>query len=574
MTIDDDIDYSEIDGPEDRQKYLGTVEVPEDERIDEYQGETPVTEVTDQMLREDATDPTSWLQYNGNLAQTGYAPADRLTTDNVGDLSVEYAIETESRGLETNPVVVPGDPPQMYFTQRTGLLLGRQEEREAQNFVAVRAVNARTGEEFWTAQYEMPENVSRNNEAIRVNRGVAVYGDKVYVGTADTKLVAFDRASGETVWETSLLLEGQEQPRVSFTEAPVAYDGKLFIGQAGDANGWTAVLAVDAESGEILWEQPTVDRDAWVGETWKFSSASGWMSPTVDAESDTVFWSLGNPDPMLNGLVRPGPNTYSNSVIALDANTGEIKWNHQLIPHELWDYDVHTTPMVFDIEVDGERRRVVTTDWKAGWTYMIDVETGDLIDRSSPFARQGGETFLEMPPAGADNAETMSPTTTGATEWPPDAYSRKTGYKYLGVTNATTEVWYDPDWAWGPDNYDAYGGGAEGLLEGNSAEVVAMDQASGDIVWSHELEDVESNWPDVRLFPGGNTATGGNVVFHGSSGGHMIALDAETGEKLWQHDTGGRITASPVVWDDPDDGKQYVSVAADNRIVTYSVSGE
>jgi PQQ-dependent dehydrogenase (methanol/ethanol family) len=566
--MDDGIDHSKLEGPEDRPERLDTVEVNEDENPGEYQGDVSHVEVTDEMLQMGASDATSWLQYNGNLEQTGYSSAERLTSDNVSDLSRQYTIKTKSRGLETDPIVVPGDPPVMYFTQRSGLIGIEEEQRESR--VIVWAVNARTGETMWKFTYNVPKSVFQSSEALGVNRGVAPYEDKVYVATMDTKLVAIDRQSGEEVWTTDLLLDGQQMARTSFTEAPVTYDGKVFIGQAGDAAGWAAVQAVDAKSGDILWSQRTAQRDGWVGETWRFSRAAGWMSPAVDPQSDTVFWSIGNPDPMMNGLVRPGANQYSNSVMALDTDTGEIKWNHQFMPHELWDYDVHDTPFVFDMEVDGEQRRVVAQDWKAGWTYIIDVETGELIERSEPFARQGGEMFLQMPPAGEENAETVSPTTTGATEWPPDTYSPKTGLHYLGANNATQEMWYDPTWAWGPDNYDAFGGGATPADTVNTAEVVAMDPATGGLVWKHRLEDINTDWPASRLFTGGTTSTGGNLVFHGSSGGHMIALDAKTGEKLWQDDTGGRITASPVVWDDPDVGKQFVAIASDNKIIGYA----
>ncbi|MFB6129244.1 MAG: PQQ-binding-like beta-propeller repeat protein [Salinigranum sp.] len=566
MATDDGIDYSKVDGPEDRMKQLGTVEVNEAENPGEFHGDVSIQQVTDGMLAKN--DANSWLQYNGPLEQTGYSPAERLTPDNVDGLTRQYAIETSSRGLETDPIVVPGDPPVMYFTQHSGLIGINPEKQESH--VVVWAVNARSGETIWKYKYNIANAVAKSNEAIGVNRGVAPYGDKVYLATMDTQLVAINAKTGKKEWQTDLLMDGQFQARTSFTEAPVTYDGKVFIGQAGDAAGWSAVQAVDAKTGDIKWEQPTMKKDAWVGETWRFSSASGWMSPAVDPQSDTVFWSLGNPNPMMNGLVRPGANQYSDSIMALDTDTGDIKWNHQVIPHELWDYDIHCTPFVFDMEVDGEKRRVVAQDWKAGWTYMVDVETGELIERSAPFARQGGETFLKMPPAGEDNAETTSPTTTGGTEWPPDAYSPKTGLHYLGANNATMKMWYDPTWAWGPDNYDAFGGGTNPVTKYNTAEVVAMDPASGSPVWKHRLEDIDTGWPSSRLFTGGTTATGGNLVFHGSSGGHMIALDARTGQKLWQDDTGGRITASPIVWDDPKAGKQFVAIASDNKVIGYA----
>jgi alcohol dehydrogenase (cytochrome c) len=355
----------------------------------------------------------------------------------------------------------------------------------------------------------------------------------------------------------------------------VAHDGRVYVGQSSDYAQYTTISAVEAESGGLAWQHRTAPKDEWVGETWQFSSNAAWMSPTVDPRSDTVFFSVGNPVPMLNGLVRPGPNRDACSLVAVDAPSGEVRWKRQISPHDLWDHDVHTTPRVYDLNVDGERRRVVSTVWKAGWIYVFDVETGQLIDRSPPITKQGGDAFLSMPGAGEENAEEMFPPMEGATEWPPDSYSPKTGLHYVGTIEAGQKVWYDPNWVYDDEGREsfAYGGGADPISDHeNAAKVTAVDATNHRIAWEYELDDVDDGWPAIRLFTGGTTSTAGDLVFHGSSGGDLLALHAETGERLWRDDTGSRITASPVVWADPDRDVQYVTVAAGDEVVTYSGS--
>lgn len=561
----DDVDLASLE-PEERAEHLGMVEVADEDRIGDFDGDFTPNDVTDDDILGDRTNAESWLQYNGNLGQTGYSPADRITTDNVGSLSKEYEIVTERLGLETNPIIVPGDPPEMYFTVVAGLFGGQSPKSRVQ----VRSVNARTGENIWTNSYEYPDDsIPQGLNWLAVNRGVTVYDDKVFVGTADTKIVAFERSSGEIAWEQSVLLPGQEQIRTGISATPLAYDGKIYTGQAGDANGWSAIIALDAQSGEELWTQRTAPEKGWVADTAEFASAAPWMSPAVDPESNTVFFQAGNPDPMLNGVVRPGPNKYSNSILAMDADSGEMKWHHQLTPHELWDYDAHTTPLVYDLEVDGETRRVVAHDYKAAWTYNIDVETGELVTRTEPFALQTGR-FMKAPQPREENAQVMAPDLPGGTEWPPDAYSHNTGFRYIGATNAKAKVWYDPEWAYGPNNFTAAGGGTQSILQGTSAEIVALNPATGGTEWTFELSEVSSEWPAGLAFPGGPTATAGGLVFAPSSSGKFYALDDSTGEQLWSDDLGGRPTAGAVVWDDPTAEQQFVAIAADNKIIAYT----
>lgn len=526
-------------------------------------GDVPRLPVTDELLREDVDRADSWLLYNKGLEQTGYAPADRLTVDAVDSLELEYTIETEGSRLEVNPVVVPSDPPVMYYT--------------GQGAGAVHAVDARTGERYWQYRVGVGEDVPIRAYPFR--RGVAVREDTVYLPTPTPEILALDRYTGERRWLTNLLVDGQIEDRVFVTQAPVAFDGRLFVGQSSDYATFTTMSALDADTGEIVWQRRTAPSEEWVDSTWEFSSAAAWMSPSVDPETETVLFAVGNPDPWQYGLVRPGPNRMSNSIVAVDAATGEVKWDTQICAHGLWDYDCHETPHVIDMEVDGEVRRVLITPWKAGWSYVIDVETGLVIERSEPFAKQDGPVFLDLPPAGEENKAEMYPPNTGATEWPPDAFSPRTGYQYVGAVDDGHQLWYEPGWQfeeYSPDETDAprgfaVGGGFTSIPDHESrAYVAAIDVAAGEVVWRRQLDDVDPEWPPERLFTGGTTATAGDLVFHGSSGGTLFALHAETGEIVWRDDTGGRITASPIVWDDPAEECQYLAVAADDRIRVYA----
>lgn len=226
--------------------------------------------------------------------------------------------------------------------------------------------------------------------------------------------------------------------RISVTRAPVVYDGKIFVGQTGDFGGWTVMSAIDAESGESVWHQRTSPLEQWVEDAWRYSSTAPWLSPSIDPEPDTVFWSIGNPNPWFFPSARPGPNKYADSVIALDVESGKMKWVNQILPHDVWDYDNHMSPAVFDMEVERtvhlfdrikddlreagiedlgavreameaqfddltvevtEERRVVSTDFKTGHTYVFDVETGRLIERSNAWAKQEHEwadSFLSL----------------------------------------------------------------------------------------------------------------------------------------------------------------------------------
>lgn len=593
--------YEGVD-PEDAGKYLDLEYADEDVRRAMNVEDIPELDVTDQVLRNDTDSPKSWLQYNKGLEQQGYTPASTITPENVDSLRREYTLDGLTPSIRSNPTIVPSDPPVLYFTESN---------------LTVHALNARTGEEYWSFQ---PELASSPGGLQGWNTGVSVYRDKVYFATWDPDIVALDRYTGEPQWRTHMVTEEQQEAAqsdaISCTQTPTVYDGKVFVGQSGDFGGYGAVNAFDAETGDIAWHGKTLDREEWIGDSWHFGANCAWRSATIDPESNTVLWAVGNSNPMMNPIPRPGPNPYSNSVIAFDLQSGDLRWANQYLPGGVWDYDAHTTPFVFDMKVNGEERRVVAHDGKVGWTYIWDVETGQLLERTLPWVKQdhsafgdGERSFLALPPAappdasddlnkGDDpvtgigdeeapagypyNRQPMWPGISGGTEWPADAYSRKTGLRYIGTNHMAQDIHYWPDWQYDSESiYNLIGGEWYPPEElGDSIEhytsVAAVDPASGEVVWKTKLEDLPPSTPHQGGFAGGTTATGGNVVFHGSSAGYLVAFDAESGERLWRDNLGGavtgRVTSHPVVWEDPGAGKAYVSITANNKLVTYSLS--
>jgi len=523
--------------------------------------EAPGEDVTDERLRADADNPESWLIHNKGFEQQGYSPADRITPENA-DLTHEYTL-TDYRGFQNQPIVVPSDPPVLYYTNAVPQ--------------RVTAVNARSGEDLWSLTYQN-ENMAGLTHA---NRGVAVYQDKVYLGSHDNHLIAIDRYNGEIQWKTQTYTRLQNArmgapERMATTQAPEVFDGMVFKGQTGFYGGWGAYFGLDAETGAIVWEQTTIPTDEWIGDTWRWGDGAPWNFSAIDPQSRTIFIPTGNPSPMFNANVRPGMNRDSNSVIAIDVDTGRVEWKTQLVAHDWHDYDTYNTHVV-EMEIDGQQRRVVAAINKTGWVYFLDVHSGKLVERTEPYSLQGGEVdFMGRLPYGEGNEESVFPSDNGATEWTPDAFSPDTGYMYLGGQDHGYD-YAAVDYDYNEDEPAIQTGGSKiGLSEDWRDEVenyiVAINPATGEVEWKHQYETVEGD-PGFFARSGGVTVTGGNVAFGGSSDGKLVALNAETGDHLWEDkvsDTFRGITAAPMTWDDMGEEKQYVAIASQDGIAVYS----
>ncbi|MFD1567229.1 PQQ-binding-like beta-propeller repeat protein [Halolamina litorea] len=534
------------------------------ERLDAtFQAEAPGSDVTAEQLAADDDDPTSWLQYNKGYKQRGYSPAARITPENADELTSEFTLTLG--GAQQTPIVVPsgeGEDPVMYVP-------------EGQN---VTALNARTGDVYWTHKHELvyEPNIVRNQ------RGLTVWQDKIIYTASDLRLIALNRYTGEELWRTHAVSERQKElmepstERLTNSGAPLVYDGVILKGQSGEGGNWSAFMAFDAETGEKLWDYNVIPPEYWIDETWRFGDGAPWTTPSVDPQSGTVFFTTGNPSPQINGVVRPGPNKHSDSLVAVDIETGEEKWTHQFTAHDWWDYDAYLSH-VFDMEIDGETRRVVGAKDKTGWTYVVDAETGRLLRRSEPHGQQGAQLpMFALPPASEEEAKEQAPTAMGATDWHPSGYSPETGLYYVDSNDDFWAPYYNPDWEFRPDSLDHSVGGTKAFpIPSEYAEratrVSAIDPDSGEVVWTQSYEAAPFQ------FAGGNTPTGGNVVFSGASTGTFRVMNAETGEILHEREWNSMRTA-PITWDVPSENKQYVAATGGSSegtvLEVFSVEAE
>ncbi|MFB6108372.1 MAG: pyrroloquinoline quinone-dependent dehydrogenase [Haloplanus sp.] len=503
----------------------------------------PEKDVTQEMIANTRGDPTSWLTYGGGYKQHRYTTADVITKENVDGLQLEYLVQTGTlSSMEGTPLIVPGDPPIMY--QTNGPDHGK-------------AINARTGEILWSYVYPNPQD---NVVCCDANtRGFAIWGDKVYMGTLDSGVVALDRYTGEKQWYQST---AENHAGYSLTAAPIAYDGKIFVGSAGADYGIRGFrAALDAESGEMLWKSTNVPKDKWVGDSYVHAGASSWQAPAVDTERNMLYFPSGNPGPDFNGAVRPGPNRYSTGTIAVDADTGDVEWHFADSLHDTWDYDSSCPKLLIrDQRIRGESHDVVVHGGKTGWTYTQDADTGKLLRRSEESIQH--INMWEMVPYDENEDDRLQyvPANLGGNNWQPPSYSPKTGLVYVKQQNQPVELtWKHPNYEQGV--YYLAGGiydwpdltNIPEEWNGKTSAIVALDPITGERVWREWSRD------DTYLL-GGSLTTATGLTIMGTQKGRVVAFDGETGERLWEEQLGASISGSPVSWYDPGTEKQYVAV--------------
>lgn len=502
--------------------------------------EIPEVSVTDEMLLNDETNPESWLHYRGGYSGHGYTHSDVLDTESVEDLELEYVYSIDTTGgYQDSPTIVPGDPPVLYT-------IGGYDK--------MAALNARTGDLYWEFQPRFRHHTDYGM-ARTYSRGVAVYEDTVYLNATDTTLFALDRYNGEERWHTQLYDpdDGYYQ-----TQKPLVYDGKVIMGHSGGERGVQGNrVAIDAETGEKLWEKTFVPKDKWPEDSWKYGAGTAWMTPVLDPDTDTLYWSTGNPGPDFNANVRPGPNAITNATVATDAQTGELKWYYQIIPHDWWDRDVASPPV---LATPGDGKKRVYQQGKHGWVYIFDAENGKVLERSEPYGYHTDNEFERL--NFADGVDEQGPSLWGGSEWSPPSYSPKTEKFYaLGNFSTNNLVSAAPDYeekAQGSYGYlDGFVGGElkDGELPTNEGgEVVAYDPITGGREWTHEVP---------ALIMAGSLVTAGNVLVVGLPTSEIRFLDARTGEQLRSSRTAdAAISSAPTSWYDPGTEKEYLAVAA------------
>jgi alcohol dehydrogenase (cytochrome c) len=493
--------------------------------------------VTDSMMRDAVSDRNNWLLHGRTYDNQRYSPLEQITADNVKSLSPVALVQTGmTASFETTPIVVHGV---MYITTPV-----------VNKKMLIMAVNAATGERLWDVTYNLgPFQVCCGP----VNRGVAVGYGKVYVVTLDDHLLALDAADGHTLWDSTIV---NSQYGYSETLAPQIYDGMVIVGSAGGE--WALrgfVAAYDAKTGQQRWRWMSTDPKTYSGDSAQSGGAMVWTTPAIDPQLGLVIFSTGNPNPDLDGTSRRGDNLYSDSIVALDVHTGQLKWYYQEVKHDVWDYDAVSNVVLFDVHQKGETIPAAAEAGKVGWVFILDRRTGKLIRKSDPYVMMSKNMFSTPTRAGVD----MLPGANGGAEWSPPAYSPQTHYLYILAMNQLMRFTTKP----APS--------APGLIRLGSAftnvpkdgvqngPFVALDVETGKIAWQYTA-------PQPLI--GGALATAGNLVFMGEGNGWFDAFNAKTGERLWRYNLGAGVNAPPITYQV--DGEQYVAVAAGGNFqMTY-----
>ncbi len=507
--------------------------------------------VTQDMLDRAAGDGNNYLHTNGDYAQTRYYPASQINTSNVKDLRPAWIFQTEVvDSLETTPIVVNGV---MYVTT---------------SFNHVYALDARTGEEIWHHKHNMGPITTYCCGPN--NRGVAVYGDMVYMGTLDAKMVALDAKTGKQVWETELA-----DPELGYSEtmAPTVVDGKVLIGTNGGEYGIRGfVKALDWKTGEVLWTFHTTPENS-VGE-WATHDATGrdmlrdieaekkaleemgdpyetlgggvWQNPAVDKESGRIYFVVGNPSPDLDGSLRPGDNLYTDSLVAVDLETGEYVCHFQYIAHDVWDLDAVSPPILIDVaNENGEMVPGVLHAGKTGHVYVHNRDDCSMIRHSEAMVPQ--ENMWVLPTA---EGERMLPGANGGVEWSPMAVNEGLGLTY--AINLHQPMTYHVESTPYPEG-KLWLGGAFKVIPGEQqwGNVAAVDYNTGEIRWK-----VKTEQPMI----GGILSTAGGLLFTGEGNGQFKAYDAANGSVLWKFQAGAGVNAPPSSY--TVEGQQYIVVGA------------
>jgi alcohol dehydrogenase (cytochrome c) len=533
--------------------------LPTDGRAQDGQKKFDLKPVTHERLLKSTTDSSDWLMYGGNYQSWRFSPLKDVNRQNVKKLAPAWIFQTGIPGqLEASPVVADGI---LYLTA---------------SYNHVFALDAETGEPLWKYDHPLPDDM-------RVccgptNRGVAIADDKVFMATLDARLVALDRKTGAVVWNTKI---DEYTNGYSSTVAPLTIKDKVIVGIAGGEYGIRGYVdAYDVKTGELRWRRHTVPAagekgvETWAGDSWKNGGGPTWITGSYDPEQDTLFWAAGNTSPDWNGDARAGDNLYTDSVLALNPDTGEVKWHFQFTPHDVWDYDGNTDLFLVNVERSGKTVKALAQPNRNGFLYVLDRTTGtylhgaqyvDRLNWAKGLDEKGrpivDPQFVPQPEAkeficpGAPGGKNSSYTA---------AYSPATKLMYVPVIESCMKmkkaaamfIQGIPFWGGG---WDA----TEGDDQSSYGHFSAIDPTTGAIKWRHHEE-----YPLL----GGTLATGGGLVFTGNQEGYAMAFDDTTGKVLWKFQTGASVRGQPATYKIA--GRQYVAIPSGGGGIIATVAGE
>ena len=516
---------------------------------------------SDADLMGDAASTGDVLTYGMGPQAQRFSPMTQINAANVAKLVPAFAASLggeKQRGQESQPLVYDGT---IYVTGSYSRLF---------------AFDARTGEQKWKYEARLPDGIMPCCDV--VNRGAAIYGDKIIFATLDARLVALNRHTGKVVWNKQI---ADYQAGYSATAAPLIVKGMVITGNSGGEFGIVgAVDARDVNTGELIWHRPVVEGNmgtlrgkdngitgklnaTWEGDLYKTGGGATWLGGTYDPETNLLYFGTGNPAPW-NSHLRKGDNLYTASTLAIDPDTGVIKWHYQTTPHDGWDFDGVNEFIPFDATIGGKPMKLGAKADRNGYFFVLDRTNGRFISANKfvmqttwadGYSRDGKPKVIPAGRPGAPNGTEKgtsvfsSPSFLGGKNWMPMAYSKDTGLFYIPSNDWGMDIWNEPI---------AYKKGAAYLGAGFTIKPIAadhigalraMDPKTGQIVW--EYKNKAPLW-------GGVLTTAGNLVFTGTPEGYLKAFDAKTGQELWKFQTGSGVVGSPVTWEQ--DGEQFVAV--------------
>ena len=536
-------------------------------------------QVSSDRLTDAVDEPQNWLTYSGGYFSQRHSTLDEVTPNNVDDLEQKWVYQTSVMGSwQSTPLVVDGV---MYLTQRPNDIV---------------ALDARTGRVFWVYRYPTPSgqrSCCRSN-----NRGVAILGNTLFMATLDAHVVAIDATTGGELWDVEV---ADMDLAYAFTLAPLAVKDKVIVGTGGGDRGIRGfIVALDAQTGEEAWRFYTIPgpgepgHETWEAcpansaeycdpEAWMHGGGSVWLTGSYDPELNLTYWGVGNPGPDFNRAQRPGDNLYTCSVVALDADTGELRWHFQFTPGDPYDYDAVQIPVLADIQRNNTDFKVMLWANRNGFYYVLDRATGRFL-QGVPFVTVNWADQLDDSGRPIETpqspGEPTFPGVSGGTNWYSPSYSPNTELFYIPAWEDYASVFDGGQWqdyvagrsftggrpttyaatpdaptvpvARGPVNdwTDAAGHGS----------VVALDALSGAQQWKFEMTDVITS---------GILTTASNLLFTGARSGYFQALDAQSGELLWKASLGGQIASGPMTYEV--DGKQYVAVIAGHSLSVFAL---
>lgn len=518
------------------------------------------TSVTDARLLDPDKEPHNWLTYYRSYNGWRFSPLDQITPQTVKRLVPRWMLSLgEAGNQQATPLVNNGV---MIVTSPAGTQLNR-----------VYAVDATTGRVLWKHETKLPDELTGLVQILAMNRGAALYGDRVYFGTLDARLVALNARTGAVVWQTTV---ADYKDGYFFTMAPLAAAGRIIVGTSGPGEMGPRgfIAAFDADNGRELWRTYTIPgpgepgNDTWPGETWKYGGGAVWLTGTYDPELKLVYFGVGNPAPW-DANLRKGDNLYTNSVLALDIETGKIRWFRQYHPNDTWDLDTPHEHLLLTIPHRGQQVPVTFQPQKTGFYFTLDRRDGRFI-AAKRFAKNlnvwsgvDPETgkLIEVPgmrPVAGAPPINICPAIFGSRNWAHASYNPRTGLVYLpGLElcnrySLAKEIQYRRGALYIGADFVAY------APEDRAGVVRAIDPVQQVTVWEW--------WTRAPLQAGGTLSTAGGLVFVGTQDGLLVALDARTGEPLWEFHLGAPVTGPPISFGVG--GKQYIAVVTGGGRVT------